>query len=403
MSRLLNIYDPANGSGLLSPPQIKTAPAASAPKITKANLVQDFKSFFHAWQKSYLVAADYKVAVADLQTFLHDLRQWLERVELDLRSATAAERSKLESDLAAELRAPVLAALAGLFERFETVSDAIPEELRPAHRAFGRRQLHPYFLCAPFFHRTYTKPLSYAGDHEMMSMIVRNGFEGESLYARLVNAYLLDHAPCRAVRNRVGFLKQKISEETGRVVRGGGTANIFSLGCGPAWEAVNFLDEHLLANHTRFQFLDFNEAALQFVGDHFEAVKKRRSLKTPVRFVKNSVQNLLRGHSQSSLEKDGFDLIYCSGLYDYLTDRISQALNNHLYDRLRPGGLLVIGNFGPTTSGRNLMEHLMDWFLIYRSPQAIAALAPAAAAREDCRVRVEDAGANLFLEVRKPA
>jgi len=181
MSRLLNIYDPANGSGLLSPPQIKTAPAASAPKITKANLVQDFKSFFHAWQKSYLVAADYKVAVADLQTFLHDLRQWLERVELDLRSATAAERSKLESDLAAELRAPVLAALAGLFERFETVSDAIPEELRPAHRAFGRRQLHPYFLCAPFFHRTYTKPLSYAGDHEMMSMIVRNGFEGESL------------------------------------------------------------------------------------------------------------------------------------------------------------------------------------------------------------------------------
>lgn len=51
MSRLLNIYDPANGSGLLSPPQIKTAPAASAPKITKANLVQDFKSFFHAWQK----------------------------------------------------------------------------------------------------------------------------------------------------------------------------------------------------------------------------------------------------------------------------------------------------------------------------------------------------------------
>ena len=122
-----------------------------------------------------------------------------------------------------------------------------------------------------------------------------------------------------------------------------------------------------------------------------------------MRLVKNSVQNLLRGHPHSAMEKAGFDLIYCSGLYDYLTDRVCQALNNHLYSWLRPGGLLVIGNFGPDTPGQNLMEHLMDWFLIYRNQNEIAALAPEAAAKEDRRVRAEDAGANLFLEVRKPA
>ena len=404
MSRLLKISDPGNGNGasaILSRPKIKPEPPA--PKVLKADLRQQFKGFFQEWQKSYLVAQDYKVAVADLQTFLHDLRAWLERVESEMRPVPAAERAALETKIAEDLREPVLAVLAGLFARFETVSDAIAEELRPAHRAFGRRQLHPYFLCAPFFHRTYTKPLGYAGDHEMMSMIVRNAMEGDSLYARLVNAYLLNHAPCRAVRNRVGFLKQRIIGETSRVARAGGTANIFSLGCGPAWEAVNFLDEHPLANHARFQLLDFNEEALQFAGDKIEAVKKKRSLRTPVRLVKNSVQNLLRGHQHSAMEKEGFDLIYCSGLYDYLTDRVCQALNNHLYDRLRPGGLLVIGNFGPDTSGQNLMEHLMDWFLIYRDQSEIAALAPESAAREDCRVRAEDAGANLFLEARKPA
>jgi extracellular factor (EF) 3-hydroxypalmitic acid methyl ester biosynthesis protein len=406
MRPILKISDPASGSGVsefLSRPKIKLEPdPPAAPKVPTADLRQGFKNVFHEWQQSYLVAPDYKVVVADLQTFLSDLRLWLDRVEQDLPSATEAERNKLETAMVDDLRGPVLSALAGLFARFETVSDAIAEDLRPAHRAYGRRQLHPLFLCAPFFHRTYTKPLGYAGDHEMMSMIVRNGLEGGSLYARLVNAYLLNHAPCRAVRNRVGFLKQKIIEETGRVVREGGTANIFCLGCGPAWEAVNFLDEHPLANQTRFQLLDFNAEALQFAGEKIEAVKKRRSLRTPVRLVKNSVQNLLRGHQQSSLEKDGFDLIYCSGLYDYLTDRVCQALNDHLYGRLRPGGLLVVGNFGTDTPGRNLMEHLMDWFLIYRDHNEIAALAPMAAAREDWMVRAEAAGANLFLEVRKP-
>lgn len=406
MSPILKISDPANGNGthaILSRPKIKPEPEISTIKISKANFRQQFKGFFQEWQKSYLVSQDYKVAVADLQTFLHDLRAWLDCVESEMRSVPAAERAALETKIAGELREPVLSVLAGLFARFETVSDAVAEELRPAHRAFGRRQLHPYFLCAPFFHRTYAKPLGYAGDHEMMSMIVRNGFEGDSLYARLVNAYLLDHAPCRAVRNRVGFLKQRIIGETSRVARAGGAANIFSLGCGPAWEAVNFLDEHPLANHACFQLLDFNEAALEFAGGKIDAVKNRRSLSTPVRLVKNSVQNLLRGHQQSAMEKEGFDLIYCSGLYDYLTDRVCQSLNNHLYGRLRPGGLLVIGNFGRATPGRNLMEHLMDWFLIYRDQNEIAALAPESAAREDCRVRAEDAGANLFLEVRKPA
>ena len=78
-----------------------------------------------------------------------------------------------------------------MFERFETVAARIEPELQPAHRAFGQRQLHPHLLCAPFIHRTYTKPLGYAGDYEMMNMIVRNGLEGNSLYAKLTNAYLL--------------------------------------------------------------------------------------------------------------------------------------------------------------------------------------------------------------------
>src|SRR5207248_580736 len=136
---------------------------------------------------------------------------------------------QLEAEIAGELRGSVSDALTNMFERFETICEKISPELVPAHRAFGQRQLHPHLLCAPFIHRTYAKPLGYAGDYEMMNMIVRNGFEGASLYAKLTNAYLLDQVGPQAVRNRVDYLYGKIADETCRVARLGRIASIYDI------------------------------------------------------------------------------------------------------------------------------------------------------------------------------
>jgi extracellular factor (EF) 3-hydroxypalmitic acid methyl ester biosynthesis protein len=165
---------------------------------------------------------------------------------------------------------------------------------------------------------------------------------------------------------------------------------------------VNFIAEHPLADHARFELLDFNDETLQHVSGKIAEVKNKHHRKTEVKLVKNSVQNLLRSNGKTSTKKNGFDLIYCSGLYDYLSDRVCQALNIYLYDLLHPGGLLVVGNFAPWTPGQNLMEHLMDWFLIYRNGKQLAALAPQQATKDHCAMRAESAGANIFLEVRKP-
>ena len=296
----------------------------------------------------------------------------------------------------------MIASLNNLFTRFEIVSDKLDDDFLPAHRAFGKRLLHPMLLSSPFLHRTFTKPLGYAGDYEMMNMIVRNGMEGNSLFAKLINTHLLDQPPCRAVRNRVGFLNQRISEEACQAERLGKNANMFCVACGPAWEAVNFIAEHPLADHARFELLDFNEETIQHTTKRIESVKRQRSRRTQVKLVKNSVQNLLRDGAKRGASGGSFDLIYCSGLYDYLNDRVCLALNNYLYDLLTPGGLLVVGNFATWTPGQNLMEHLMDWFLIYRDTHQLLDLAPEQAPRDHCTVRAEPAGANIFLEVRKP-
>lgn len=358
-----------------------------------------FKSFLHRWQTFYKILPEYKIVVADIQSFLHELRLWLDQLEMRI-SGSPEERAKTERAILRELPAnPILFAL---FERFEAVAASIPKELVPAHRAFGQRQLHSLLLCAPFMHRTYSKPLGYAGDYQMMNMIVRNGLEGRSLYAKAVNSYLLSQVGPEAVRNRVGFLQGKIVDETSRVARGGGTASIYCIACGPAWEAQHFAGESPLADRAKFRLLDFNEETLEYTGARMEEARRKNHRKTSFEMVRNSVQNLLKNRRKSASVETGYDLIYCSGLYDYLNDRIIKALNTYLYDQLLPGGLLVVGNFATGTPVRNFMEHFSEWFLIYRDGRQLAALAPEQAAPEDCHVVSELTGANIFLEVRKP-
>jgi extracellular factor (EF) 3-hydroxypalmitic acid methyl ester biosynthesis protein len=374
-------------------------PGLAGKKTIKAS----FEEFVHDWQQFYRVNSDYKVAITDLQSLMTDLRLWLDRVELGLNAFSPADRNKAEQDLAHGLRDSVLSSLSSLFENFEAVSDRIEEDFLPAHRAFGQRLLHPFLLSSPFLRRTYTKPLGYAGDYEMMNMIVRNGLEGGSLFAKFINAFLLAQAAPQAVRNRVDFLQGKIVSETSRLARQSRTSKIFGVACGPAWEAVNFLASHPLANHAQFQLLDFEDETLRYTTRKIHEVKTRSHCRAKVEFVKNSVQNLLRTRGKAVAPEEGFDLIYCSGLYDYLSDKVCQALNDYLYGLLNPGGLLVVGNFSPHTLHQNIMEHFAEWFLIYRHSEQLAALAPEQAPKENCVVRAEPTGTNIFLEVRKPS
>ncbi|HEV2394083.1 MAG TPA: class I SAM-dependent methyltransferase [Verrucomicrobiae bacterium] len=361
-----------------------------------------FGEFLKCWQKFYRLNHDYKVVIADLQTFLSSLRLWLEQVELTLQASASMDRTRIESDIAHGLRSQVASTLGNIFERFEAICARIEPDFQAAHRAFGQRQLHPHLLCAPFIHRTYAKPLGYAGDYEMMNMIFRNGLEGNSLYAKLTNAYLLDQIGPQAVRNRADYLCGKITEETCRIARLGRTARIYNIACGPAREVENFLSGHPLADCAEFHLLDFDSETLGYAGARMEHVKKRHHLKTSVALVKKSVHQMLKANGKPVAGEEGYDLIYCSGLYDYLNDRVVKAVNTYLYDHLRPGGLLTVGNFAPNMPVRNFIEHFLEWFLIYRDARQLAALAPEQVSPNQCKVVAEPTGTNIFLEVRKP-
>src|SRR2546422_636133 len=113
-------------------------------------------------------------------------------------------------------------------------------------------------MSSPFMHRIYVKPLGYAGDYEMVNMILRDPCEGGSLFAKLLNVFILSQVPATAHRNRVTYLTQKLVEETLRAARSGKTARVLNLGCGPAKEVQDFLSQHELSEQAQFELIDFD-------------------------------------------------------------------------------------------------------------------------------------------------
>ena len=367
-------------------------------------LREQFESFMQEWQKLYRVGADYKLLVADMQSFFMDLRLWLDQVELGIRSSPSADRVRLERELAEEAAQPVIGPLNILFEKFEPIASKLADELKPAHRSYMRRQLHGWVLCAPFAHRAFYKPLGYAGDYELVNLMARNAPEGASLFAKVVNTWFLREAPAQAHRNRIRYLVDQLTRETVRTNAAGRNARVFNVACGPAQEIQEFLTEQPISARSDVTLLDFNEETIQHTRAALNNQNSLHGRGTSLHFIKKSVQSILKesGRTVERQPPDQYDLVYCAGLFDYLSDQVCQKLLNIMYTWLAPGGLLIATNVEPSNPARYGMEHLLDWHLIYRNASQLAALKPQAAEADSTCVRCDDSGVNVFLEVRKP-
>jgi extracellular factor (EF) 3-hydroxypalmitic acid methyl ester biosynthesis protein len=372
--------------------------------LRNGKLREQFQTFLRDWQKVYRVEHEYKVIIADMQSFFSDLRLWLDQVEIGIRSSPSGDRLALEQFVAEELAQPVIPCINLLFERFEAVAQNLPEELLPAHRYYMRRQLHPYVLCSPFAYRTYQKPLGYAGDYEMVNMLLRNNYEGGSLFAKVVNTWFLRQPPAQAHRNRIDYLIDTLRAETLRVMRENRPARILCVACGPAHEVQRFLGHMPLSERAAITLLDFNEETLQYARAAMETLKQKHGCKAQTDYVRKSVQQILKesGRSVQQAAKQ-YDLVYCAGLYDYLSDPICQRLTSTLYEWVAPGGLALVTNVEPSNPLRNGMDHLLDWHLIYRTATQMRKLIPVQTPADAAVVRSEETGLNLFLELRKPA
>jgi len=366
-------------------------------------IAKEFKDFLNEWQKFYTVSPEFKVAVADMQTFLRDLQLWLNQLELQIKLTPKLKTERHELEIISQVADAAIPAINVLFEKFESVAEAISNEQRAAHASYMRQHLHPLVLCAPFANRTFEKPRGYAGDYEMVNMIIRNGFEGDSIFAKILHFWFVSQPPAKAHRNRITYLAGNIERESYRVARSGRPARIFNFACGPAAEIKAFIKTRSFRPRIDFTLADFDGETLEYVQCSLrkEHNELQSNLKLDCR--KMSVHQLIkecRRLIQSDASK--FDLVYCAGLFDYLPNNSCKKLMTIFYNMVVPGGLLIATNVEPSNPLRYGMEYLLDWHLFYRNEKQMWDIRPDAADKTDVCIRTDATGVNLFLEVRKP-
>ncbi len=366
------------------------------------DLKAELAEFLKDSTRVFKVTPEFKIVVSDIQSLLTDLRRWMEQVEFGVRTLPTAERNQLEIQIIRNLEEPVVPVMLPLMRRFEQIAGEIPQDQQPVHRSYIKRQLHPLVLCAPFVYRTFAKPLGYAGDYEMVSMMLRDPYEGSTTYAKMLNKLYLEIPPVIAHRNRITYLVNQLCQETERARAKGRRSQVFNLGCGPAQEVQRFILDHEISNEADLTLLDFNDETIENTSYATEQNAQASGRSTGLTFIKKSVQQVLKESVRSDSGRKTYDLVYCAGLFDYLSDRICRRLLEIFYDMLAPGGLLIATNVHPSNDWRNWMEYLAEWHLVYRDEAQFQSIAPSAASPESVRVVPDATGVNIFLEVRKP-
>jgi extracellular factor (EF) 3-hydroxypalmitic acid methyl ester biosynthesis protein len=373
-----------------------------SPVNQRERLLAEFQEFLNQWTNVQQVNQDFKIVISDLQSLLEGLRGWLEQVELGIRSEPTGDHSAIEQQVISDLQPAILPHVHSLFTRFEAIAVSLPEQLQPLHQFYLRHQLHPLLLCAPFVYRSYQKPLGYAGDYEMVNMILRSPYEGSSLFAKLLNSYFLGRPPAEAHRNRIKYLLEQIIAETKRVAGSGRPARIFNLGCGPAKEIQDFLIQEDISDLAEFTLLDFNEETLHYTRNRLSNLKNKYNRRTSVNYLQKSVSQILRDSRRvdGHFLPESYDLVYCAGLFDYLSDRVCRMMMEILYALVAPAGLLIATNVAANNPIRNLMEYVLAWSLIHRNAPQLASLRPHGEGEFD--VTNDATSVNIFLELRKP-
>ncbi|CAJ0729438.1 MAG: class I SAM-dependent methyltransferase [Ralstonia sp.] len=362
---------------------------------TPASVGEEARTFVQEWQERFRIHRDYQIVVNEMRAFLAEVSRWVEQV--DLSKTLPREDNKLRMDVFQELAEPIMLKLKGYMDGLESEAGKVEAELAPAHRTFAQAALHPLLLRAPFIYRTYTKPLGYAGDYEMVNQILSDPREGPNTYFQIVNAAFLRTDVAEAHRNRIDILVQYLSDLAAQAKAAGRTFKVLNVGCGPAVEIQRFIQQHPEPSLLAFELVDFSEETLDYTREQMRRAMDRARKTVNVDFVHESVHQLLKRRITADSPQAGdCDAVYCAGLFDYLSNKVCQRLLAYFASRTRQGGAILATNVHSNNPMRFVMEHVLEWYLVYRDEPLMAELLPEGS--HDARVYTDVTGVNVFAQ-----
>ncbi len=336
-----------------------------------------------------------KAKVFVIREQLQSLKDSLGGLESRLSYSNSKQKNEMEETICSELGAYLSPVFTSAFGELASDLAALEENQKQSAITFLQNHLSHLAYDAPFANRAFFKPLGYAGDYEMMNLIYAQEEIGRSLYARTLQSYFITEPSAQAVRNRASYLLGKI-QSTIKEAKGS-EINFASIACGPAHEWNLYLQDPITTPlPITLNLIDQDEAALSYAHSTLRGMLNANDIKgIQIQYSNTAIKNIIaRG-----LDQQRYDLIYSAGLFDYLSEPVAFRAAERLYEALKPGGQLIIGNFNTKNPNSMVMEYALDWHLIYRSIDELyrlfSPIGPTAIENEPLEI-------NLFTVLTKP-
>jgi extracellular factor (EF) 3-hydroxypalmitic acid methyl ester biosynthesis protein len=354
--------------------------------------------FVADWESRFKIRQSYQVTISEFRAFLSETARWIDQADL-VDSLPRQADGRLTDDVFGAIAEPLMIKGKQFLVRLEDEASRLPEEDSLLHRAFAQTALHPLVLRAPFVYRTFAKPLGYAGDYEMVNQILGDPRQGSSTYIQLVNAMFLRAAVAVAHRNRIDILVNFLKKAVASTVEKGRPVRILNVGCGPGVEIQKLIASGDDLSRLQFTLVDFSLETLNYTRQKIEEVAQHHKVKVNVDYVQESVHELLKRATRDTAPRDGegFDYIYCAGLFDYLSDKVCSRLIRYFVSRSNPGANLLVTNVHSDNPERYGMEHLLEWHLIYRDEKQMLSVLEEVHA--PATLYTDATGVNIFAEV----
>ncbi|HZZ85480.1 MAG TPA: PilZ domain-containing protein [Anaeromyxobacteraceae bacterium] len=343
----------------------------------------------------------FKSLVSELRLFLEDAEEELGALERELPwHVLHGPDHPARLALISRLRAGFVADAVQLTEEIDDAVRELPGgHLSPVAKEWSLRSGHRFLMQAPILHRARHKPFGYPGDYEVMNFIYDRSFEGATLFARAVSLAFTHTRAAQAVRYRKDLVKRQLSALLSRRAGSATPVRVLSIAAGPAQELCELLDEtEELPASLEVVLFEQDKNALTHAWRRLQSrVEARFAGSVRLTFLHESIKRLLRD-TELFAPFGRFDFIYSCGLYDYLAQRTAVVLTRHLAESAAAGAQVLVANMvdHPT---RWIMEHHLEWPLIYRTREELLEIGRRAVPAARLRLLEEESGANPFLEL----
>jgi extracellular factor (EF) 3-hydroxypalmitic acid methyl ester biosynthesis protein len=351
---------------------------------------------------SDLVPNEYKQLISDAIFLLRSARSTLENIESEL----SAEMPRREE----RIRDTVVACESIAFERWKKIfrqGNKVISEIRhdlktvSAVKRYTEATLTPELMAGKLFHRSYKKPLGYPGDFQVMNYFYNISLLGDTAYEKF--CHKLGYSSGEVISFRMTMVRQAIARLASQAAeKGKESFDVASLGCGPAQEVRNFLKADTLPLQMNFTLIDQDHEALTYAYESAFPEVARLNGQVRVNCLHTSfVQFLAAGKLVGKLGMQ--DLVYSVGLVDYLSARQANRFVTGLYDKLKPGGSIIIGNMRHSEDSLEwLLDYVTDWKLEYRTEEEMLAMADKIELAAKREIMVDTTGHCYLLLVTKP-